>query len=229
MCSQVKSQVFTGYYTQLICVLGLKPNKHFDCSGVIYFQEENLTIFSTTKGSKDSFRISHFKFGFFLVYLITYILVDCVAQGSCEWWEKEEKSFCSSQSHWLLFSYSRKSWRSCAEEIKNWPSPVFRSWSFNQSSQSSGVRSIKNRWSTFRRTPPSLRAMGDNRLPLRSLHERSGALAGQCLLAASRSFLPRCGCPGLQRIEGVGTGTSLCCSLVTVCLSRVGTKALTLV
>lgn len=30
MCLQVKSQVFTGYCTMLICVLGLKPN-HVDC------------------------------------------------------------------------------------------------------------------------------------------------------------------------------------------------------
>lgn len=89
----------------------------------------------------------------FFFYLITYILVNCVAQGSCEWWEKEEKCFCSSRSHWksregLLFNYSRKSWRSSAEEIKNWPSPVFWSWSFSQSSQSSCVRSIKTHWST---------------------------------------------------------------------------------
>lgn len=212
MCSQVKSQVFTGYCTTFVCVLGLKPNKHFDCSGVIYFQEENLTSILTIKGSKDSFRISHFKFGFFFFfYLITYILVDCVAQGSCEWWEKEEKCFCSSWSHWksrdgLLFNYSRKSWRSSAEEMKNWPSPVFWSWSFSQSSQSSGVRSIKNHRSTFRGTPPSLRVMRDNWLCLRLLHERGSALAEQHLLAASRPFLPRCGCSGLWRREVPGQG-----------------------
>lgn len=146
MCSQVKSQVFTGYCRKVICVLGLKPNKHFDCSGVIYLKEKNVTSFLTIKGSKDSFRISHFKFGNIL-HLITYILMDCVGQGSCEWWQKEEKSFCSSWSHWrngdrFRFSYSRKGWRSPAEEIKNWPSLVFWSWSFSQSSQSCGVKSI---------------------------------------------------------------------------------------
>lgn len=40
-------------------------------------------------------------------------------------------------------SYSRKSWRSSAEKIKDWPGPVFRSLSFAQNSQSSGVRSVK--------------------------------------------------------------------------------------
>lgn len=184
MCSQVKSQVFTGYCSKLIRVLGLKPNKHFDCSGLIYFKEENLTSFFTIKGNKDSFRISHFKFGIFFLYLFTYILMDCVAQGSCEWWQKEEKSFCSSWSHWrsgdrVLFSYSRKSWRSSADEIKNRPSTVFWSWFFSQSSQSSGLKSIKNCWSTFRGSSPSLRAMADNRLPVRSLHDRGSALAEQ--------------------------------------------------
>lgn len=86
MCSQVKSQVLTGYCTKLICVLGLKPNKLFDCSGVIYFQEENLTSFLTIKGSKESFRISHFKFGYFFFSLFIYLYTRrLVAQGSCEW------------------------------------------------------------------------------------------------------------------------------------------------
>lgn len=53
-------------------MLGLKPNKHFDCCGVIYLKEENLTIFFTIIGSKDSFRISHFKFGNFFVFNYLY-------------------------------------------------------------------------------------------------------------------------------------------------------------
>lgn len=112
MCSQVNSQVFTGYCTKQIWMVGWKPNKPFDCSEVIYSQGENLTNFSAVKDIKDSFRYSHLKFLYFLVSLITYILMDCVAQGSFEWWEK--KSFCSSWSHWrstdrILFGCSRKS------------------------------------------------------------------------------------------------------------------------
>lgn len=230
MYSQVNSQVFTGCCTKQICMIGWEPNKPFDCSEVIYSQEENLTNFSAIKGSKDSFRISHFKF---VHFWSIYILTDCVAQGSFEWWEKEEKSFCSSWSHWrsrgrLLFSYSRKSWRRSAENIKNRPCPVFRSWLFSQSSQSSGVRSVKNHWSTFWGVPSLLTAMGDKGLPLRSLVGRRCALAEQWLLAASGPFVLRCGCPGLGRREGVRTWTLLCCSQAEVCLSHAGTKPLAL-
>lgn len=139
MYSQMNSQVFTGCCIKQICMVDWKPNKPFDYSEVIYSQEENLTNFLTIKSSKDSFRISDFKFLQFLVYLTSYILTDCVVQGSFEWWAKEEKSFCSNWSHWrsrdrLLFSYGRKSWRKSTEEIKNWPSPVFRSWCFKAAS-----------------------------------------------------------------------------------------------
>lgn len=134
--SQVNSQVFTGCCTKQICMVGWKPNKHFDCSEVIYSQEENLTNFSAVKGTKDSFRITHLKFLDFFVSLITCVLIDCVAQGNIQWWEK--KSFCSNWRHWrsrdrILFSCRRKSWRRSTEEIKNQPSPAFRSWSFSQS------------------------------------------------------------------------------------------------
>lgn len=90
MCSQVKSQVFTGYCTTFVCVLGLKPNKHFDCSGVIYFQEENLTSILTIKGSKDSFRISHFKFGLFFFFLFNY-LYTCRLCSTRQLWMVRER------------------------------------------------------------------------------------------------------------------------------------------
>lgn len=76
---RVEINVFTGeisgvhrYCRKVICVLGLKPNKHFDCCGVIYLKEENLISFLTIIGSKDSFRISHFKFGNFFVFNYLY-------------------------------------------------------------------------------------------------------------------------------------------------------------
>lgn len=122
--SQVNSQVFTGCYTKQIYMVVWKPNVPFNCSEVIYSQEENLDNFSAVKGIKDFFGISHLKFLHFLISLITYLLIGCVAQGSFEWWDKEEKSFCSSWSHWrstdrILFGCGRKSWRRSTEEIKN--------------------------------------------------------------------------------------------------------------
>lgn len=164
-----------------------------------------------------------------MVSLITYILIDCVAQGSFDWWEKEEKSFYSSWTHWrsrdrILFSCRRKSWRRSTEEIKNWPSPAFRSWSFSQSSQSSGVRSVKNHWGTFWGTPSLLTARGDKWLPFRSLVEGGNALAEQWLLAASCPFL----LPWAGQERRCQNRDILVCSQAEVCLSHAGAKPLAL-
>lgn len=90
--------------------------------------KKNLANFPALRGSKDSFRFSQLKFLHFLVSLITYVLIHCVAQGSTEWWEEGEKSFCSSWRHWrsrdrILFSYQRKSWRRSTEKIKKLSKP----------------------------------------------------------------------------------------------------------